>query len=108
MHARERTNVAVERFVWNRQPEGNPRFFNDLVPAIYAPDGILYVVIAQHLVQRIQHRDFFFHKSSVPNLQNAIHIALELVVVLSFSLFEATFKPGGIKRRGITGLIGTK
>ena len=90
------------------QPGRNAGLFDDLVPAIDAGDRIADVVVAQHFIERIEHRNVALDELAVAYTEHGIAAAMQAVIIVALGLFIAAFEARVVEDRGIARLIGTK
>ncbi len=98
----------MECFVWNGEAEGNAGLVDDLVPAVDAADGVLDIVIAQHLVEGVEHRYLLLHQVAVLHVENLVAVALKHMVVGALGFVEATLQAGGVEGGGVARLVGAE
>jgi hypothetical protein len=69
-----------------------PAFSIIAVPALHAALGVGDVVVAQHLVQGVEHRHFLLLQLAVGDLQHLVVLALEHMVVRALAFLEAALE----------------
>ena len=91
----------MESFVRRFELDGDTRLFNHLVPTSHACDGIFDVVVAQHFIERIEHRHFFVDQLPAYRLQDMVALTAQLMIVGALAFFVAAFEAGAVEGSGI-------
>ncbi len=105
---RQRTDVAVEGLVRHAQSRGDAGLGDDLVPALDAGHRILDEVVAQHLVERVQHRHVLLDELAILDLQHLVGLPAQLVVVVALAFFVAAFQARAVEGGGVARLVGAE
>ncbi|EWS63643.1 hypothetical protein Y695_03123 [Hydrogenophaga sp. T4] len=90
------------------QAERDAGLLDHLVPALHATDAVLDVVVAQHLVERVEHRHFFLNQLAVLHVEHFVELTTQLVVVGAFAFFIAAFQAGAVEGGGVAGFVGAE
>ncbi|MNE64178.1 hypothetical protein D3C80_1595750 [compost metagenome] len=90
------------------QTGGDAGLLEHFVPAAHPGHRVLDEVVAQHFVQRVEHRNVLFDELAVLDLEHLVGLALELVVVFTLALFIAALEARAVEDRGIARLVGAE
>ncbi len=108
LHTSQGTDLAVEGLVRRDQPERNASLLDHLVPATHTADRVADVVIAQNLIQRVEHRHFALDQPTVLNSQHRIVATMQAMVVVTLAFFKTPLQTGVVEDRRVARFICTE
>ena len=79
------------------QPHWQASLFYHPVPAADPGDRVLDEVVAQHLVERVEHGHFLLRQLSVLHRQHLVGAALQAVIVVAFGFVVSALDAGVVE-----------
>ncbi len=107
-NAGQRADAAVERLVRRLQAERHAGLLQHTVPAADAGDRVADVVVAQHLVQGVEHRYLALDQAAVGHAEHGVGAAVQAVVVVALRFLEAPLQPRVVEGRRVARLVGAE